>query len=178
MSLDDAIKLAVLVRDIPKENIKNGVIDHRWCSIAYILGGQKASIMRALPDQIRILRDEVFTSSGPISPMAQGDPAALMQADGARIRLLNGTTTARLDARTASYLSQQGLQVTELGNTKAPSRTTIILYSPKLYTLRFLIDIFGITRSTQILIKPDPTQTVDIEIWLGSDWVDQLPPGY
>ncbi|RPJ29128.1 MAG: LytR family transcriptional regulator [Chloroflexi bacterium] len=179
MSLEDAIKLAVMAQDVPKENIKNGVIEHNMMSFGnVILGGQNASIMKPLPDKIRVLRDEIFTSSGPTSPMAEGDPAALMQADGARIRLLNGTNTAQLEERTASYLSQQGLLVTELGNTKAQSRTTIVLYAPKLYALRFLHSIFGIARSSQILIRPDPSQTVDIEVWLGNDWVSNLPSGY
>ena len=71
-----------------------------------------------------------------------------------------------------------GLLVTELGNTKAANRTTVVLYSPKLYTLKFLTGIFGITRSPQILIKPDPLQSVDIEIRLGSDWINQLPPDH
>ncbi|MBN2116106.1 MAG: LCP family protein [Anaerolineales bacterium] len=175
MSLEDAIKLAMLVRDIPRESIKNGVIEHNMMSYGMvILGGQNASIMKPLPDKIRLLRDEIFTSSGPTGPLAQGDPAALMQADGARIRLLNGTNTKQLEEQTATYLSQQGLTVTELGNTRAPSRTTIILYSPKLYTLRFLVGLFGISRNNEIRIKPDPTETVDIEIWLGSDWTDKL----
>jgi polyisoprenyl-teichoic acid--peptidoglycan teichoic acid transferase len=179
LSLDDALKLAVLVKDIPRANIKNGVIEHNMMAFDnVILGGQNASIMKPLPDKIRVLRDEIFTTNGPLSPMAEGDPAALMQADGARVRILNGTNTAQLDERTASYLAQQGLSVTELGKTKPTSRTTIILYSPKLYALRYLINIFGITSNTPIRIKPDPSQTVDIEIWLGSDWIAKLPSGY
>jgi LCP family protein required for cell wall assembly len=178
LSLQDAIKLAVLARDISREDIKNAVIDNSM--LAYgnvILGGQRASIMKPLPDKIRVLRDEVFTSSGPIGPMAYGDPAFLMQADGARVRVLNGTSTDKLSAETQSYLLRQGVRVTEIGKTKAASRTTIILYSPKLYTLRFLIDTFGITNTAQILIKSDPTQTVDIEVRLGKDWVGKLPAG-
>jgi hypothetical protein len=68
------------------------------------------------------------------------------------------------------------VRVTETGNTKAASRTTIVLYSPKLYTLKFLLDTFDITASVQILIKPDPSETVDIEVRLGKDWIDKLPP--
>ncbi len=179
LSLDDAIKLAVMMRDIPKDHIRNAVIDNNMVILDnVILAGQNASIMRPLPDKIRVLRDEIFTSSGPLGPIAQGDPVALMQADGARVRVLNGTSTAQLDSRTGSYLSQQGVLVTELGNSKAYSRTTIILYSSKLYTLRFLVNTFGITSSTQILIKLDPTQTVDIEVRLGNDWTKNLPDGY
>ena len=179
MSLNDAIKLAVMMREIPRSSIRNEVIgNNMMIADSTILGGQKASILRPLPDRIRILRDQIFTSAGPLSPMAQGDPTSLMQADNARIRVLNGTSTAELDTRTGTFLSQQGFQVTEYGQTKALSRTTIILYSPKLYALRFLLPLFEITRSSQILIKPDPAETVDIEIRLGSDWVSALPPEY
>ena len=179
MSLEDAMKLAVLVRDIPKESIKNGVIDNSMVSFGNtILGGMNASVMKPLPDKIRVLRDDIFTTSGPLSPLAEGDPPALMLADAARVRILNGTSTPEMDIRTGNFLSQQGVMVTEFGNTKAPSRTTIVLYSPKLYAFRYLVNIFGISASPQILIKPDPTQTVDIEIRLANDWVSKLPPGY
>jgi hypothetical protein len=179
LSLDDAIKLAVLIRDIPKEDIRNAVIDNSMIQLDnVVLGGQNASIIRPIPDRVRILRDQIFTASGPLSPLAQGYPTVLMQADHARIRILNGTSTPELDTRTGNYLSQLGMLVTEYGDTKAYSRTTIILYSPKLYTLRFLMDTFGIKSSTQILIKPDSSQTVDIEIQLGQDWISQFPLGY
>jgi polyisoprenyl-teichoic acid--peptidoglycan teichoic acid transferase len=178
LSLQDAIKLAVLARDISTKNIRNAVIDNSM--LAYdnvILGGKNASIMKPLPDKIRVLRDEVFTSSGALGPLAQGDPISLMQADEARVRVLNGTSTDQLSTQTQSYLLGQGMRVTEIGKTKAASRTTIILYSPKLYTLRFLVDLFEITSTAQILIRPDPTQTVDIEIHLGKDWIGKLPSG-
>jgi polyisoprenyl-teichoic acid--peptidoglycan teichoic acid transferase len=179
LSLNDAIKLAVLIKDIPREDIRNAVIDNSMIQLGnVVLGGQNASIIRPIPDRIRVLRDQIFTASGPLSPLAQGDLATLMQADGARVRILNGTSTAQLDTRTGNYLSQQGVAVREFGDTKATSRTTIILYSPKLYTLRYLANIFGITNSTPIRIQPDPSQTVDIEIRLGTDWISKLPSGY
>lgn len=179
MSLDDAIRLAVMAREIPKEAIKNKVIDNSMIMLdSVILGGQNASIIRPIPDKIRILRDEIFTASGALSPLAQGDLLSLMQADHARVRVLNGTSTPQLDTKTRDYLSQQGILVTEFGNTKAYSRTTIILYAPKLYALEFLVDTFGITSSSQILIKPEPSETVDIEVRLGKDWIGKLPIGY
>jgi LCP family protein required for cell wall assembly len=179
LSLEAGLRLAVLVKDIPKENIKNKVIDnHMVVADSVILGGQNASILRPLPDQIRLVRDEVFTSSGPVSPLAEEDLFTLTQADGARIRILNGTSTAELDRRTGEYLSRQGLQITELGKAKSLSRTTIILYSPKLYALKYLLDVFGIDHSTQILMRSDPSQTVDIEIRLGQDWASKLPPDF
>ena len=176
MWLEDAIELAVLARDIPRENIKNGVIDQTMVGFGNaILGGQNASVMKPLPDKIRILRDEIFTTGGPVSPLAKGPLVTLVQADQARIRVLNGTSTPELDVRTGNYLRNRGMLVTEVGETKAQNQTTVVLYSPKLYTYKFLLGLFGITRNPQILIDPDPTQTVDIEVRLGRDWIDQLP---
>jgi polyisoprenyl-teichoic acid--peptidoglycan teichoic acid transferase len=176
LSLDDAIRLAVMVRDIPREEIKNAVIDHSMLSFGNaILGGQRASVLKPIPDKIRLLRDEIFTSRGPITPLAREGPLNLMQADAARVRVLNGTSVPGLEAHTQSYLVRQGVRVTEFGDTKAQNATTIVLYSPKLYALQFLLDLLEITRSSQILIKPDASQTVDIEVRLGSDWIDKLP---
>lgn len=180
MSFEDALKLAVLAKDIPIESIKQGVIDNNMAVFANVtLNGVPASVLRPVPDLIRILRDEIFIPGGPLSPLAQGDAKTLMQSDAARIRVTNNTYTADLDGRTANFLTAQGMQVTEHGiPTGASDQTVLIVYSPKLYALRYLADTFGVTGSNQIIIKPDPTATADIEIRLGEDWVGQLPTGY
>ncbi|HJR80511.1 MAG TPA: LCP family protein [Anaerolineales bacterium] len=176
MTLRHAMKLAVLVQDIPAENIRNAVIDNSMITFgSTVLGGQRASVIRPIPDEIRLLRDQIFTFNGLLSPMAEGQPSALMLEDGAHVRILNGTSSPELETRTRLYLAKRGMIIPETGLTKAQSQTTIVLYSPKLYTLRYLLDIFDITRSPQILIQPDPSQTVDIEIRLGPDWVGKLP---
>jgi hypothetical protein len=180
MSLKDAIKLAALSKDIPIDNIKQGVIDNSMVSFANVtLGGVPASVLRPIPDMIRVLRDEIFTAGGPTGPIAQGDPVALMQADAARIRVVNNTYTADLDGHTGNFLIAQGMQVTERGApTGASNQTVILLYSPKLYALRYLMETFGITSSNQIIFKPDPAESVDIEIRIGNDWISKLPAGY
>jgi LCP family protein required for cell wall assembly len=179
MSFEDAIKLAVLTKDIPIESIKQGVIDNNMAVFANVtLDGVSASVLRPVPDLIRILRDEIFVPGGPLSPLAQGDPITLMQADEARIRVINNTYTAELGRRTASFLAAQGMQVLEYGiPTGASNQTRLILYSPKLYALRYLTETFGVG-SNQIVIQPDPAATVDIEIRIGEDWVSRLPAGY
>jgi hypothetical protein len=58
---------------------------------------------------------------------------------------------------------------------RAYDRTLIVVYSPKLYTLKYLQTVFGITSSTQIRIQPDPTSTVDVEVRLGNDWANSNP---
>jgi len=178
MPFDTAIQLAVLAKDIPVESIKQSVIDYSMGSIDnVILGGANASIMKPFPDKIRELRDQIFTSGGALSPLAdQSDPTALMKADAARVRFLNGSFTPGLDTNTGNYFLNQGMAVTEIGSAdRQYDRTVIVLYSPKLYTLKYLQAVFGITSNTQIRIEPDPTSIVDVEVRLGNDWANSNP---
>ena len=179
MSLEDAIQLAVLARDIHVEEIKQGVIDTTMAiPTNTTINGVPANVLRPVPDLIRILRDEIFVSGGPLSPLAQGDTVTLMQSDLARIRIVNNTYSANLEQHTATFLNSQGMQVVEFGPpTGYASRTKAILYTSKLYALRYLKDLFGM-ESSQIVIQPDPASTVDIEIQLGEDWLSRLPAGY
>jgi hypothetical protein len=110
--------------------------------------------------------------------MAQGDAVTLMQSDSVKVRIINNTSTTDLDQRTAAFLNAQGIQVVEFGApTGTASRTKVVLYTPKLYALRYLKELFGLV-SSQIVIQPDPASAVDIEIRLGEDWGDRLPSGY
>src|SRR6266540_7379117 len=161
MRFDVAIRLGVLAKDIPVESIKQGAIDYSMVALDNTtLNGQSADIMKPLPDKIRELRDQIFTAGGAINPLAnQNDLPALMQADGARVRILNGSFTAGLDTATGNFLVAQGVPVTEIGPTEATNATMILVYSPKLYTLKYLQAVFGVTQSAQILFKPDPTSS-------------------
>jgi len=178
LSFDDALKLGVLLSQVSPANIKRGVIDFSMVTLDnVILGGQDASIFKPIPDKIRVLRDEIFSSAGPLSPMAVGDPIALMQEDAARVRIVNGTYTEGLPERTGNLLLSQGLQVVEAGGyaNSQYARTTIVMYGPKLHTLRYLITVFGINATNQILFSPDPASPVDIEIRVGADALGIIP---
>ncbi len=85
-----------------------------------------------------------------------------------------------MDTRTGNFLLAQGMHVTERGAPTANSaQTVVIIYSPKLYALRYLINPLGmIATSNQIVFKPDASESVDMEIRLGNDWVSKLPAGY
>ncbi|MFZ5909317.1 MAG: LCP family protein [Chloroflexota bacterium] len=177
LSFTDALKLGSLLSQIPAENIKSGVIDYSMAVLdSVIVDGKKASILKPFPDQIRVLRDEIFTASGALSPMAAGDPATLMQAEAANMRVLNGAWTDGLAEQTANYLIAQGMQVTETGKADhVYDRTVVVLYGPKLYTLRYLYTVFGMNAPYQVLFEPDPASTVDVEIRIGNDWLALLP---
>ena len=176
MSLEDALRLAVLGKDIPPESIKTRIIDKTMAvSDHVILGGVDAAILKPLTDKIRILRDEIFTSTGPLNPLAQGDPVSLMRAEEARVRIVDGTFTPGLDQRAGQFFQSQGVNVTEVGPAdNTYSATLIIVYGPKLYTLKYLQSTFGIP-ANNIRFSPDPAQTVDIEIRLGSDIAGSIP---
>ena len=176
MPFEDALKLAVLGKDISRDNIKTGVIDTTMVTFDNAtLGGQNASIMKPISDKIRVLRDEIFTSTGPLSPIAQGDVVALMRDELARVRVLDGTFTPGLDQRAGTYFQSQGLNVTEVGSAaEAYTQTMIVVYGSKLYTVKYLQSTYGIT-DNQIRFVSDPTSSVDVEIRLGSDIAGSIP---
>ncbi len=175
MSLDEALKLAVLGKDVAPESIKTGVIDTTMVTLDNtILGGQRASILKPIADKIRVLRDEIFTTSGPLSPMASGDPVSLMRAEEARVRVLDGTFTG-LEQRAGAYFQSQGLNITEVGQANdVYGQTVVVIYGPKLYTLRYLVATYGFANG-QIRFSPDPNSTVDLEIRVGSDLAGSIP---
>ncbi len=179
LPLEDALRMAALAKDIHVDDIRQGVIDTTMAiPTDTTINGVPANVLRPVPDLIRILRDEIFIPGGPLSPMAQGDAATLMQSEEVKIRIINNTYAADLEQRTAALLNAQGMQVVEFGApTGTASRTKVILYTSKLYGLRYLKELFGL-ESPQIVIQPDPASTVDIEVRLGEDWVGRVPTGY
>jgi hypothetical protein len=138
--------------------------------------------MKPMADKIRVLRDEIFTASGPLSPMTvpSGSTdvnlvAQAMRTEEARVRIADGTFTPGLDQRAGAFFQSQGMTVTEVGAADAVySSTVVVVYGPKLYTLRYLQSVFGLSH-TQVRFNPDPASTVDIEIRLGSDWAAVIP---
>jgi LCP family protein required for cell wall assembly len=183
MPFEDAVKLAMLGKDISRENIKTGIIDTSMATFDHtVLGGQDASVMKPMADKIRVLRDEIFTSTGPLSPVAfpigSTDGNLLVQAmrdEQARVRIADGTFTPGLDQRAGQFFQSQGMNVTEVGAAdNVYNSTVVVVYGPKVYTLKYLQLVFKLS-NTQVRFNPDPSSTVDIEIRLGSDWAAAIP---
>jgi LCP family protein required for cell wall assembly len=177
LSLDDALKLAMLARQISMENIKKGVIDYSMMTIGTSPDG--LDIFKPIPDKIRELRDEVF-GGGALSPMATGDQAQLLRDEGARVAVLNaGSGIAGLAQDVSDYLTSQGMNVVLIGNTidhpefpifyYTEGYTTVVDYSGKPYALRFLMSLMGLG-SGQIQLKYTPNSPVDVVIFLRGDW--------
>jgi LCP family protein required for cell wall assembly len=173
LSFDDAMKLAILARQIPKENIKTGVIDFNMVTLdSVVQNGQTLSIFKPIPDKIRVLRDQIFTAGGALSPMAQGDPVALMQQEGARVIILNASSTNGLASKTADYLRSQGVNVVNVGNADQPySRTVIIDQSGKPYVMRYLASLFKVDSPAQVVDRFTPNAPdADVILQIGQDW--------
>ncbi len=178
LSFEDALKLGALATQIDPSQIKSGVINYEMGTLDTSPDG--LSIMKPIPDQIRILRDEIFTATGALSPQAVGSPVELMQAQGARVNVLNGAygipEATELAARTQVYFTSQGMNVVGIGSAdKTYDRTTVVLHNADLYTLRYVFDLVQANSNHQVIFRFDPAAGVDVDIMLGNDWALNNP---
>ncbi len=170
MTLDQAIQLAWLAKDIPEENIRHGIIGEEH--VIFAKSPEGLDILKPIPEKIRILRDELFTTEGALSPAAaQQSLEDLAKAEGARIMVLNGAYVTGLAGRTSEYLRSLGLNAPEdlLGNTEAVAYTWVIDHTGNPYTVQYLMNLMNVSPNN-FRVRYDPNAQADIEIWLGSDW--------
>jgi len=173
LSLDQAVQLAIMASQVPKENIKNGVIGK-----GYVLFGQSPdnlSILIPLADKIHTLRDEIFASSGALAPLTPGSDLERMLAEGARVSIVNQSRTAGLAERTAQFLGSQGVNVANVS--EAPQNlatTTLIDHAGKPFSAKYLVDLIGIAPG-KIIMDEVPGISGEIEILLGDDWARNNP---
>jgi len=168
LALDDAIKLALLAKDVKEEDIKRGVIDKGDVFFGFSPDG--LSILIPIPDDIINLRDEIFATSGSVGPQVPGNPAEQMKSEAARIILYNGSGDPALADRTAEYLRSQGANVIQVAAAdQAYSASTIIDHSGNPYAIQYLAGLMNIGPG-KIIIKFEPNGASDIELYIGSDW--------
>ncbi len=171
LGLDQAIQLAWLVQQIPEEDIKTGSIGTDHVTFGKSPSGD--DVLKPRPEQIRILRDEIFATAGLASPaLAGADPQELMQAENANVSVLNGAGVPGLATRTSEYLAAQGVNVVNTGDAPEQySATTITSFTGNPYTLYYLVELMGISKN-RIYIRFDPASQVDVEVILGYDWAN------
>jgi hypothetical protein len=93
-----------------------------------------------------------------------------MQAEQARIAVYDGSGAAGILERTLQYLQGLGASITASSPAAQPySATTIIDHTGNPHTLKYLVDLMKI-RPGRIYIQYDPNASVDVEVFLGSDW--------
>ena len=129
LTLQQIVQLALLSQQIPKENIKRGVIGPpNYITFSQSPDGQAIEI--PVTDQIRMLRDEIFASGSAVGPAAvTEDLGELVKQEKAKVVIKNGTNTEGLASRTAEYLRGQGIDVVGESNADQvyyrPARSSI-----------------------------------------------------
>jgi LCP family protein required for cell wall assembly len=174
LTLEQTIKLAWMAVQIPEDQIRRGIIGAEQVNFQTSPDG--LDILKPLPNEVRKLRDEIFTDTGPASPAAADmDPIERMKAENARVAVLNGTYTPGLAARTTEYLKSQGVNVTVTGNAQSNvTYTEITFYTGKPYTVGYLVDLMGINQY-RIHHVFEPANSVDVSVVLGEDWAGNNP---
>jgi LCP family protein required for cell wall assembly len=184
LPVSDAMRLAVLAKDIPLNSIKQGVINYTMMQDGFTtLNGQQLAILRPYPDKIRELVDNIF-GSGSMQPLTTGTIEQKMQAEAARVVVINGTGAAGMALKTSDYLKTQGMNVTGYGNTgdypdkynpPFPSRTTIIVHTGKPYAMQYLMALMNVSSSSQTIVDFNSNAPDDIVVALGYDWGSNNP---
>lgn len=171
LSLKETISLAWTVAQLPRENIKKGIVGPNEVTISVSPDGM--DILLPDMDAVRAVRDQVFATTSGIAPAATvyvSNPEELRQAESATVSVLNATTTPGLASQTTEFLSGQGINVTITGNAEEQSDTTVIIdYTGKPYTVQYLVELLNI-QPNSIYSRYDPNSQVDIAILLGTDW--------
>jgi hypothetical protein len=175
LTLNQMVGLGLLLIQIPPENIHRGTIaPPDMVALETLPTG--ADVLKPNPDQIRILRDELFTSTGAIGPSAgseeSGSAAELEQA---RVAVRNGAGIEGLATQTSDFLKQQGLNIVEIGNADRLDygKSRLLIYRDTYpYTVSYLASLLQLSDS-QILLQSAPDSPVDMALILGSDW--QVP---
>ena len=173
LTLKETISLAWTVAQIPRENIKRGLIGPDQTTRTFSADG--LDILLPNIEAVRAVRDQVFSITSGTSPVATeyvSDSAELRQAEAASVSVLNATTTPGLAAETSDYLTNLGLNVTVTGNAEEKSDNTVIIdYTGKPYTVQYLVQLLNI-QANSIYSRYDPNSETDIAILLGVDWAD------
>jgi polyisoprenyl-teichoic acid--peptidoglycan teichoic acid transferase len=173
LTLEQAVQLAWLGQQIPRENIQSAVIGNK--QVRYGTSPDGLAIFIPVRSQIRLLRDEIFAASFSSPAQAVGSPQELMQVEETRLRIVNHSRTPGLLERTAEYLEEQGSRVLELEQAQEQSTVTrIIDYTGSPYTLSYLSELMNL-KPGQIKIEYEPDSEIDVLVLLGNDWAGANP---
>jgi LCP family protein required for cell wall assembly len=174
LTLQQVVQLGTLALQVKKENIRHGVIGPNQVYSGTSPDG--LDILIPIPDEIRVLRDEIFTTGGAVGPAAvTAEAIELAKAENARLSVQNGTYTSGLATQTAEYLRGLGLNVVEETNADGYYNTSrLLIYSGKPYTSQYLSDMFQMLPA-QVLTQYNPDAGIDIVLILGEDWNNNNP---
>jgi hypothetical protein len=188
--LDRLLTLAEIGRQVDFNQVEQAVID---CSLGECTYSE-AGAWILIPDrnQIRAVVDRLFaepvvlpvatdssavgsgseiTTTVPVtSTLAPEDLRQRLQAENARILVLNGTNTKGLARRVADWLEAQGFTVANIGDAERSNyqRASLISYNDKPATLTQLATLLGVGAS-EVRNSPPDEADIDIRLVVGED---------
>ncbi len=185
LSANEIISLAKTASQIETDHIMTRSIDEKM--VQGWITPQGGDVLIPKRDEIKSVIDEMF---GPVAqptavPQAaaptpaptavssqNSDMIARLQAEHARIEVLNGTNTKGLAARTRTYLGSLGYNVVTIGDAGRYDyrESVIIFYAEKAYTQANLIKLFNV-RPENVRLSPSAHMNVDIRVILGANAV-------
>jgi LCP family protein required for cell wall assembly len=167
LNLRQVIALARLSSEVDPESIRYAVVDERYTQFWTTPDGQQVLI--PIRDQIRELRDYLFTANVPLPEVSE--PADRLAAEAATIEVLNGTGLEGLASETAEVLREGGMTVERVDNADRGDYTEslIIVYTGKTYSAEYLAGLLRLP-PTAVLHGADPSAQHDISVVLGADY--------
>ncbi|MFK7801252.1 MAG: LCP family protein [Anaerolineae bacterium] len=173
MQLEEALQLAWLLPEIPRENIRSGVIGDD-----YVYKVQNSDLQFVLVPRrqaIRDLRDSLFALPGTPELQDTDQRARLfeqLEAEGAAISIYNGTQTFGLAGDTELWLEKNGVDIAALGNDGNSTNTSsrIIQYGDFPATVDLLINLLKVPPLNIETGDISPDEGIDIIVILGSNW--------
>ncbi|OGO60296.1 MAG: hypothetical protein A2032_02610 [Chloroflexi bacterium RBG_19FT_COMBO_49_13] len=175
LSLDNALKLGWLALEIDRSTIQRGAIAPPKAVMLAKSPDGAQDILIPVPDQIRLIRDQVFASASMASPVLMaGDERLNMQTEAASIVIANGTYIEGLASDTQTYLQGEGARIVATKNSDYTTFTRLIDYTGKPYTDRYLVNLMQITPYS-ISFVYEPNSQVDVLVILGDDWAGTNP---
>jgi LCP family protein required for cell wall assembly len=190
LQLVDILELAKLADRIKSQSIQTAVIDHSMTVDYKTATG--AQVLLPVREKIRPLIEQMFSSPRPVAaPTPTPDPAvlarareemekenqrrvevaAVLQKEGARVVVQNGTTQPEMATASAQYLRDQGFNIVQFGpadRTDYP-RTVIVDYTGKTYAIQVLTEIFNVA-GANIRRSPNLKSDMDIRVIIGADF--------
>jgi hypothetical protein len=175
LTLDQALSLAWLAAEIPRENIRSAVIDQE-----YLLADYTACSGRQLlvPDLFKIgteIIEPLFLAQLPAAPAptATLEPVVdLAEPDAPRISVQNGSSIVGVAWETRDYLVDQGFNVVDVGNAERLDYPTTVLidYTGNARTIRVLAEALRVPPSN-IYSGSSPDAGIDVRVIIGADFV-------
>lgn len=182
MRFEDAIRLATLALEIKRRDIKSYIIDSSYIEMDTSPDNQE--ILKPFPDKIRLLRDEVFSTGGPLSPVAiqpsdgkeKVDLSELVKIENARVSIQNGSWLTGLAAQTSGYLKDQGFNIIEETNAQGTDVSSVTLYNANPYSVQAIFKMYADAGLGKPVLynRFDPNSPVDVVVILGNDWANYV----